>query len=97
MSNEVEGRGVRARINAKPREVEMSAITIFLALCIAGVPFLLYVFVSFCRDSKREYRSTCQIVGVRQELLFVETPKESTGAMAEDSCDDGDVAVLVGG
>lgn len=73
----------------------MFATTVFLALCIAGVPFLLYVFVSFCRDSKRECRSTHQVVRVRQELIFLETPKESAEVMAEScSSDDGDVAVL---
>jgi hypothetical protein len=54
----------------------MSAVTIFLALCIAGVPFLVYVFISFCRDSKREYQSTCQIVKMRQSLIVLEPPEE---------------------
>lgn len=74
----------------------MSAITVFFALCIASVPFFVYVFVSFWRDGKRTCRCTCQIAKVSQRFISLELPGECLAIHAEeDISDDGDVSVLV--
>lgn len=64
----------------------MSGVTVFIALCVAGVPAFVYVFVAFCRDQKHVCRCTCQVTGMKKASLkkgpasVVEIPRdESSG------------------
>ncbi len=67
----------------------MSGTTIFIALCISGLPFLAYIFISFSRDSKRPCRTSYEITGVREHLVLVELPGEYACEMVnEDENED---------
>ncbi len=72
----------------------MSGTTIFLALCLAGLPFLVYVLISLHQDGKRKCRSTCRLTKMNETLVPLEIPLECVEVSAgEDNDDEGQLLV----